>query len=62
MKEQENKGKMLMLRRNELGLSRLDLSKMFGVSERTIVNYVKIMRKHADVAIRTILDKVNEEH
>lgn len=39
MKEQENKGKMIMLRRNELGLSRLDVSKMFGVSERTIVNW-----------------------
>lgn len=31
-------------------------------NNRPIFNYVKIMRKHADIAIRTILDKVNEEH
>lgn len=108
MKEQVT-GEMLLQRRSELRLSRIDVSKMFGVTERTIINwengrkitsskfdmvadfvsgkgaagvplevleycigqsvkrnrpifnYVKVMRRHADEAIRKILDNVKRE-
>lgn len=32
-------GEMLLQRRSELRLSRIDVAKMFGVTERTIINW-----------------------